>query len=563
MKKIIKMIFLIIVGNFFGYLSFASFFDAPLDLIVEGSRVVVIGEIEKIHEAQANPEQEWGLMDIAHIRVTEVLKDEMAGQDITIGQTILLSMPSINNKYEISTDLRYHNRQNGVWILDFDGKYFRATYPKDFQGLNQAKNIKSMITKQRKERDSAYNQIIEELLNHFAEVTAIPLYSEIQFTADLNKKIDDSVDVDSLHVSYVKSQESHLGWVFIDKNGNVVFATRLSASFEGFSNGLAALGSKVENGAIKNYGFIDRTGNFAIKPIYDQCLSFQEGLAQVTLDNKAGFINTIGEVVIPLKYDMATSFTGGVAQVWKDEKSYLIDKKGKILFESNRGDVGTYSNGFLFVNVVPEKTFHSGETPKVPGGRFIGYVDRIGQFAVEASESSLGFYVEDRDNFYEGYAAIKAYGGVLGKWGYISSEGNLTVKPHFYFAGEFSEGLAPVAVNTRQSGFINTSGEMVIKPSFIWAKSFSDGLAPVNVRTWDFRPKLMKDRKDGDLTDLKTKTSIIRREQWGYINKRGNMVIKPWFDSAERFHDGLATVNEGNTIGFINESGSYVWRSLR
>ncbi len=34
-------------------------------------------------------------------------------------------------------------------------------------------------------------------------------------------------------------------------------------------------------------------------------------------------------------------------------------------------------------------------------------------------------------------------------------------------------------------------------------------------------------------------------EQYGYINSQGQMVIKPQFDTAEKFHDGLALVAQG------------------
>jgi len=36
-------------------------------------------------------------------------------------------------------------------------------------------------------------------------------------------------------------------------------------------------------------------------------------------------------------------------------------------------------------------------------------------------------------------------------------------------------------------------------------------------------------------------------ELYGYINNRGQMVIKPQFDTAEKFHDGLALVAQGGS----------------
>ncbi len=45
-------------------------------------------------------------------------------------------------------------------------------------------------------------------------------------------------------------------------------------------------------------------------------------------------------------------------------------------------------------------------------------------------------------------------------------------------------------------------------------------------------------------------------DQYGYINSRGQMVIKPQFDSAEKFHDGLALVTQGGKRIEISEGVS-------
>jgi len=76
-------------------------------------------------------------------------------------------------------------------------------------------------------------------------------------------------------------------------------------------------------------------------------------------------------------------------------------------------------------------------------------------------------------------------------------------------------------------GYINAEMKMVIKPIFDGAKNFSEGMAPV-----------------------KTKG------KWGYINGMGIFIIKPAFDSAEIFKGGYALVKFENKYFWIDRNGN-------
>jgi tetratricopeptide (TPR) repeat protein len=77
----------------------------------------------------------------------------------------------------------------------------------------------------------------------------------------------------------------------------------------GFSQGLAvAL-------AGNNYGYIDKTGAFAIKPRFKSAKRFSEGLAAVDLGGRWGYIDKTGKIVIPEKYASAGEFGEGLAAV--------------------------------------------------------------------------------------------------------------------------------------------------------------------------------------------------------------------------------------------------------
>ena len=71
-------------------------------------------------------------------------------------------------------------------------------------------------------------------------------------------------------------------------------------------------------------------------------------------------------------------------------------------------------------------------------------------------------------------------------------------------------------------GYIDRQGKWVVKPQFQNAESFSDGLGCVSVST------------PGAKNPNGTKV--------GYINKKGEFVIPPKFDYGNPFREGVAAV---------------------
>ena len=82
-------------------------------------------------------------------------------------------------------------------------------------------------------------------------------------------------------------------------------------------------------------------------------------------------------------------------------------------------------------------------------------------------------------------------------------------------------------------GYINKRGEFVITPQFDSAASFKNGLAPVRI---------------GDLDTGK----------YGYINTSGEFVATSQFDWAYSFSEGLACVRIGGKYGYINTGLEYI-----
>lgn len=54
---------------------------------------------------------------------------------------------------------------------------------------------------------------------------------------------------------------------------------------------------------------------------------------------------------------------------------------------------------------------------------------------------------------------------------------------------------------------------------------------------------------------------VCQNGKWGYIDKTGKMVIKPQFNCARSFSEGLARVWIDGKMGYINKTGKYIWKS--
>lgn len=156
---------------------------------------------------------------------------------------------------------------------------------------------------------------------------------------------------------------------------------------------------------------------------------------------------------------------------------------------------------------------------------------------------------------------------VDGKWGYIDARGDSIISPRYEAAEVFSQGLAAVKINGKR-GYIDTKGNMVIAPrydyyngsSFIgfsegWAlvtsgegKSFIDGKGNVVLgvsqygAVWTFSQGLARVWSE-------------EKKKYGYIDKRGNLLVDAQYDYALDFSEGLAAVQVNGKWGYIDTKG--------
>lgn len=76
-------------------------------------------------------------------------------------------------------------------------------------------------------------------------------------------------------------------------------------------------------------GFMDYDFKVLLKPEFDGCGRFYDGMAWVRKDKKFGYINDKFKLVIPVQFDECQHFIAGLAMVKQDGREYFINTKGE------------------------------------------------------------------------------------------------------------------------------------------------------------------------------------------------------------------------------------------
>jgi len=321
-------------------------------------------------------------------------------------------------------------------------------------------------------------------------------------------------------------------------------------------------------------GYIDREGTVVVPPIYDDVCRFAEGLGRVQLDDRDGFVDHQGDLQIPLElWGCDLGFSEGLCQVIATTASHdttaprgYVDRWGKIAIHPRFEEAGRFSDG---VAVVKEGgrwrvVDHSGAVVLTPtcaylqrfregrsvairewgknrrGTRY-GIIDRAGQWRLEpvmkrlqSITAGMAAFVRELDNG-------EAVAGLVDRDGNVQFETPVDNVPGA--CGEYSEGLLKVVFRGKASyfaadGTVHLDSELLA--AFSYAGDFYEGLAFVGF-------------------DLGTDASGELSRRFGFMNRQGEVVIEPVFDSVDRFYDGIASVAFEETSAYIDVTGRVIW----
>lgn len=271
------------------------------------------------------------------------------------------------------------------------------------------------------------------------------------------------------------------------------------------------------------------------------------------------FIDTAGRVKIHLhSRQAARSFAEGLAAVSLDDKWGFIDPNGSFVIQPQFGWVGDFSEGLALVTTASTDHYWDRDT-------LFGYIDRTGKYVIRPRFNWGGRFAEGLAPVCIGSCRGSARSDLIG---YIGRDGKYVLAPEYGAAGPFSEGLAVAGAGA--TGFINKTGVFVIPRRFIFAQEFAEGLAVTDQGFINHRGEIVIAREaaaeGGDFSS--GWAAVLEGERPVYIDKNGQVTLRPGYQAVGPFSNGLATAcvsncgpsafGAGQNWGFMDKSGKFV-----
>lgn len=332
----------------------------------------------------------------------------------------------------------------------------------------------------------------------------------------------------------------------VELPANVSFLSNSDEELSQFHEGLRAIIMPTWDGA--RTGFVNQQGKIVIKPRFHSVSGFHDGLAAAQ-----PVASRFDKVIV--EGDAFDSDNQQTAAPWG-----FIDQRGKYVIKPQYRSVSNFCNGVAAVvefNGCAALIDRHGrvlfrgdkEQPVSFGSSYIfsqsgkkGLVDAKGHWLAPPQYDELSVLEESR--YFRGPAlsdsvvrytthppALLAGARVNERSGVIDSSGRVVVP--FKFTGDvvaFGNGGATIEERGK-IGYVNTKGEYIIKPCFEYATQYAGLMA-------------VKDDKS-----------------WSIIDAQGKPVKTPAFDapvvseSGEWFSEGLAPVLVNGKVGYLNGKG--------
>jgi hypothetical protein len=350
-------------------------------------------------------------------------------------------------------------------------------------------------------------------------------------------------------------------------------------------------------------GYIDRNGNTVIAPQFDSVRPFVADRAVVGRAGKYGVIDATGRVVIAPAYDSMSNFDRGLALVLIKDRLGVIDRDGQLVVPAEHG---------LIIRIA-DNAFLVTEPPFARPGRQLDWLDarlfvyaygkRWGVVAAGGSWKLRPIFTEVQvfsDDLNGLFWAAKRVDGRT-RWQLVGPDGTAVNDELF----DHVQGLQPgqgraIVQRDRRWGAINGKGEIVIDLKFDWLGYFRDGWAPYRLAGREGR----MDRDGNVLSDAVVQPrkpdskvgavvgneplivtvdnrpapdisfeyvqlachgpSVVKRDgKWGFIAADGKLLADRYFDLANAFHDGIATIVDNGLWAVLGEGGSILLGPLK
>jgi hypothetical protein len=214
-------------------------------------------------------------------------------------------------------------------------------------------------------------------------------------------------------VAFVENEyENIIGGVRTDGTLRYSFDMEDYVAIGDFNDSLAWIEEKES----RLFGYINKSGEMVLPPIYENPLNFSEGLTAITVPGESAdyfsfnFMNYQGDTVITDLYDFCGEFKEGLCPVKKDGYWGFINKKGEIVVDFNFSDAFEFSEGLAAVE----------------SNGLIGFIDAAGEWVIEPKFEKVKY-------FKNGYCIFKE----KGKFGFMNRKGEVVVKPEYHMVDNF------------------------------------------------------------------------------------------------------------------------------
>lgn len=285
---------------------------------------------------------------------------------------------------------------------------------------------------------------------------------------------------------------------------------------------------------------VSSSQTIVIAPRYEAATDFSEGVAAACLDKQWGFIDRKGDWLIRPQYKNARTFHEGMAAVQTESGWGYIDRAGKFIIEPRYFDAGDFGNGIAAVKIYNTDDYDESQ-------QAWNFISKDGSKAFE-SISSKTFRrdgVQAACPFRKGYASIK----LDGKWGAIDTNGNVVVEPQFNEPHDFSEGLIPSVGEFLEWGYTDIDGNWIINAKYRRVSDFLDGIAVVEKYGGKYN---IIDTKGNELID--DSDDMPHLVGAGYISRRSDeREVELWRLDDDHTMEVSCAIIPGNRINWVNE----------
>jgi len=439
--------------------------------------------------------------------------------------------------------------------VPLDAMYIYACYLADRGRIREsAALIRKCLSLMQAPQEGVNPRIVEGRFDNFATYLAI---------------IKDKDPVLFKEIKQAKEQRypSNAAYGLLDKTGKEITGQDF-AKILFFAEGLAAAQDPLSH----RFGYIDKSGQWAIPARFYAATPFYKGLAPVSVSkglfplDEYGYtkpysiIDKTGKVTLSTDYfKLYPLFRGHLWAVGfrQDDKSNIIDYSGRVIF-TGRINPGYYtplsSDASAFTAFAAVGRVNGGCTSQEVGApvRFLIQPTKATAAAQESVSYKLSqvfptpYRTEDQGP---------------GRFGYKDAKGEVVLPATYLSASVFCDDLAAVQSEiTGKYSYIDATGKTAINSEYDQASDFENGVAVVSKdgQTYLIDKSGKKSSPDfPGISPLPNDYYLITdgENHAGIMSKAGKVIIAPKYQSIRQFSEGLAAFCKEDKWGFVNEQG--------